>query len=112
MGWSLMLVSVATAAASPIAVAETFQTSGTVGTEGVSGSPVVSFHGVDAGSLTTGTPFDFGQFVAAPAPGGESTTYVQTPFQILFETRTIDGAAPAPNATPIAIKGWLNGTVS
>lgn len=43
--------------ASPLVVHETFSTSGTVDTAGVTGTPVVSFRGVDDGSFSSSTPF-------------------------------------------------------
>jgi hypothetical protein len=40
-----------------------YDTSGSIGTAGISGTPVVSFQGVRDGTLTTGQPFSLGQFM-------------------------------------------------
>ncbi len=82
------------------------------GPVGIDGMPVISFQGVNNGTLTDGQPFSLGQFVVAPMPAGTSTTYTNTPFQIAFTEHTVNGAAPSPNATPVVLDGWLSGTVS
>ncbi len=83
-----------------------------MGSAGIDGAPVISFQGVNNSTLTTGQPFNLGQFVVAPMPAGTSTTYSNTPFQIAFTEHTVNGAAPSPNATPVVLDGWLSGTVS
>ncbi len=82
------------------------------GSVGIVGSPVISFQGVDNGTLMTGQPFNLGQFVVSSMPAGTSTTYNHTPFQIALTEQTINGAAPSPNGTPVVLDGWLSGTVS
>ncbi len=95
--------------ADPIQVV--YSTSGTVGTAGLTGAPVFSFQGVSNGAITTGQPFNLGQFVTdgPPSPGG--TDYVNTPFQITFTVQTINGVAPSPNDSPVTLDGLLNGTI-
>ena len=83
-----------------------------LGSAGIAGAPAISFRGVTNGTLTTGQPFDLGQFVVGPVPAGTTTTYTQTPFQIAFTEQTVNGVAPSPNQTPIVLDGWLNGTVT
>ena len=105
----LTFVAAVGAGADPIVTNETFGTTGTVGTDGVAGTPVVSFQGIDDGTLTTGTPFDLGRLVISALPQGASTTYTNTPFEIAFQTHTADGGVTSPNETPIAFSGWLKG---
>ena len=107
----LTFVAAVGAGADPIVTNETFGTTGTVGTDGVAGTPVVSFQGIDAGALTTGTPFDLGKFVVGTVPEGTSTTYTNTPFAITFQNHATDGGMPSNNGTPVILDGWLNGTV-
>ena len=100
------------AQASPLAVNETFSSFGTIGTQGITGAPVVSFQGVDAGSLTTGTPFTLGQFVVGAQAPGTSTTYLNTPFEIVFNQSVNVGPGQPPVSHSTVLGGWLTGTVS
>jgi hypothetical protein len=90
----------------------TYSTSGTIGTAGLSGTPVFSFQGVSDRTLTTGQPFDLGQFVTTGPPSASGTTYVNTPFHITFTVQTLNGVATSPNGSPVVLDGWLNGTLS
>ena len=94
----------------------TYSTKGTIGTTGITGTPDVSFQGVNDSTMTTGQPFSLGQFVVTPPPDGGTTTYGVTPFQIMF-TVTVASGDPALNMkTPITLSGFLstypNGTVA
>ena len=75
--------------------------------------PVLRFEGVDAGTLTTGgTSFDLGRLVvASPSADGSSTTYNNTPFDVTFTAKAVDGV-PIPQAGPVTLGGWLYGTVT
>ena len=90
--------------ASPIQA--TYSTVGTIGTTGITGTPDVSFQGVSNATLTTGQPFDLGQFVVTTPPGGGTTTY-GTPFQITLTVTNASGDPALASATPIDIKGYL-----
>ena len=101
-----------TASASLIAENETYSTSGTIGTSGIMGTPIVNFQGVENGSLTTGTPFSLGQFTLDATQSGGTTAYHNTPFSIQFEVHGNGGQSPQTNETPITLTGALNGTIS
>ncbi len=84
----------------------TYSTTGSIGTVGIVGTPIVTFQGVTDGSLTTGQPFSVGQFIVTPQAGGATTTY-GTPFQITFNVTSANGDPALPNATPITLDGSL-----
>jgi hypothetical protein len=91
----------------------TYSTVGsTIDSAGVTGTGAISFNTVDSGSFSNPSSFSLGDFQVAELPEGTSTTYVNTPFSITFQSKLIDGVEPIPNATPIVIKGTLNGTVN
>ncbi len=100
----------------PAALADPIQamysTTGTVGTAGIDGPPVVSFSGISSGTLTAGQPFNLGDFVILVMPVNGPTTYNNTPFELTFTEHTVNGAIPSPNQTPVTLNGWLNGTVN
>ena len=88
-----------------------YSTSGMVESGGVVGTPIISFQGVGDGTLTTGgTPFDLGHFEVTGLPVGSSTTYSNTPFDLTFTPKSVEGV-PIAAQGPIVIQGWLNGTV-
>ena len=91
----------------------TYSTVGsTIDSEGVTGTGAISFNTVASGSFSNPSSFSLGEFQVAELPEGTSTTYVNTPFHITFQSKLIDGAEPVPNETPIVIEGVLNGTVN
>lgn len=95
----------------------------------MTGNQVVSFRGIEGGSLTTPTPFQRGSF-AYPVPDGYgtrvavgefvvtppaplmTTTYENTPFSITFHVDSVDGHAPGPETKEAVLTGVLNGMVS
>jgi hypothetical protein len=89
-----------------------FNTTGSVDSFGVTGTPVVTFQGVANGSMTAGSTFSLGQFQIAAPPAGTTSTYLNIPFQILFKVESIGGEAPSPNQTPVVLTGFLEGSVS
>jgi hypothetical protein len=97
--------------AQPAAIASSmrFQTTGTIESIGVTGTPVIHFVGND-GSLTTGSGFDLGRFVVDPLPAGRRTTYNQTPFEVAFTPRSVDGVA-IPGGPPVVLHGLITGTI-
>jgi hypothetical protein len=103
----------------------TYDTSGAVGTTGITGSNVISFVPITFNSSTGGsstTPssntfdapsnFSLGYFQVGQLDPGVTTTYNNTPFSLTLHFDSVNGATPTPNATPITISGVLNGTVS
>jgi hypothetical protein len=84
----------------------------TTTSDGINGAPVMSFVDINNGELTAGQSFSLGQFAVTPMAAGTSTTYTNTPFQIAFTERTINGVLPSPNATPVVLHGWLSGSVN
>jgi hypothetical protein len=88
-----------------------YNTTGSIGSQGITGNPVVSFRGVEDGSLTTGNRFALGQLVINPLPDGVRTDYRDTPFEIQFSAKTIDGVVPSVNETPNVLHGFLSGWV-
>ena len=85
----LVLMSMASAQASPIQTTVTFNTIGSVDSFGVTGTPVVSFQGASNGTMTTGSPFSLGHFQISAPPAGETSTYLNIPFQILFKVESL-----------------------
>lgn len=98
------------ATANPIAIDESFTTTGTVGTDGLSGSPAVTFQGVTNGVAISGTPFGLGQFVVTP-PSEGTTTYNGVKFTIDFQAHTVAGGAIPPGSVG-HLEGILDGTIS
>ncbi len=81
------------------------------GATGITGMPVISFQGINNGTLTSGQTFDLGQFMVSSLPAGTSTTYTNVPYEIAFYENTLNGTNPSPNETPIVMHGFLNGTI-
>src|SRR5438874_1222766 len=80
-GWSIVTLGVlaanmAAAHASPIQTTVKFNTTGSVDSFGVTGTPVVTYQGVSNGSMTTGSPFSLGHFQIATPPSGTTSTYL------------------------------------
>ncbi len=89
-----------------------FSTSGTIGSTGMVGPQVVSFLDTVNGTMSTvGLSSPLEQFVVQPEPAGQTTTYNQTPFDIVLSIKSVDGS-PTTTLAPIEIKGWLNGRLS
>lgn len=105
----------AQAASIPASPVLAYSTDGSsIGTTGVSGTPVISFiHTV--GAVMSPSNLSFGKFeVAAPA-SGQTTTYTNTPFTINLTAAPMDGSTTAPvlpTSPLITLTGVLNGTVS
>ncbi len=93
----------------------TYETSGSIDSTGLDGTPVISFNSVNSGqnnSFNAPSNFSLGSFQVAALPDGQTTTYTNTPFHITYLVDTINGAAPTPNQTPITIDGTLNGSIN
>jgi hypothetical protein len=91
-----------------------YETSGTIGTTGVTGDPTaVTFTPLIGASFMSPSTLDLGQFQAKALAAGQTVTYDNTPFDIKFKVDNVNNATGAvtPNQTPIDIKGVLNGTL-
>jgi hypothetical protein len=106
----LGLIAPATVAqASPLV---NYSTSGTIDSDGITGTPVISFNSVVSSSFASPSSFSLGDFQVAPLPDGQTATYTNTPFHITLLVNSVDGTEPDPNETPIQVSGVLNGTVT
>lgn len=100
----------------------TYDTSGAVGTSGVTGSNVISFIPITTtstppnsdNSFTSPSNFSLGYFQLGQQDPGVSTTYSHTPFNVTLHFDSVNGQTPVPdpNGTPITITGELNGTAT
>ena len=96
----------------PVAANLIFDTSGVVGTSGISGTPVVSFVRVTNTAVKTPSGFSLGTFVVSALPDGQTTVYNRTPFAISYATKSINGVDLAPGQKLLTVTGFLNGTVT
>jgi hypothetical protein len=99
------------AEAAPMQASMTFGSTGTIGTQGLTGTPAVAFRGIENGLFTSSDQFSIGEFVVNPASAGSVSRYDKAPFEIDLNIGQVNGSAPTPNA-PIRIFGNLSGTVS
>jgi hypothetical protein len=89
-----------------------YDTSGLVGSSGVTGTNVISFVPVSNNSFTAPSTLSLGTFVVAALPTGQTTTYNHTPFAVSFGISTVDGISVAANPTLLTVTGFLNGTLT
>ena len=94
-----------------------YTTSGQVDTTtGVTGTNVISYVPLNSGNavdLSTGqTNAGLGNFVITPLGTGDTTTYMNTPFQISFLPSSYGTDTKVANDTPVVASGVLNGVVS
>ncbi len=89
-----------------------YATSGSIGSNGVDGIPVVSFNSVPTGQFTTPSSFSLGEFMVSALPSGVSTTYTDTPFSITYLVSQVNGETIQEGYKPIVLTGKINGTVS
>ena len=87
-----------------------YSTSGGPGSADINGAPAISFVPIQNGSVDTASNISLGTFVVAALPGGESTTYNNTPFSLSLIPNSFNGTPVSDS--PILINGFLNGTVS
>lgn len=90
----------------------TYETSGTIGMEGITGKPLIHFSPT-SGSAPGSTDFALGSFFVSSSPSDPVTHYDHTPFQIRFSTPTIDGFSTVKpegvNLSPLTVGGWITG---
>jgi PEP-CTERM motif-containing protein len=83
---------------------------------GTTGSNVITFQGINSGTMSSPGVFPLGEFLVAPLPEGTSTTYRDAAFTIALDTDLGGKAAtPHPNDRPfsrLSLNGVLNGTVT
>lgn len=89
-----------------------YTTAGTIGDEGINGTPAVRFAGVAAGTTTGPEAFRLGDFVIDALPEGASTTYDRTPFRIELKAFSIDGRVPSPGEGHPTLWGEIRGTIT
>lgn len=105
----------ATAAPSTVVVpgiAQVYSTSGTVLTDGITGTNVISFNPVASGSYAAPSSLSLGEFVVSTLPEGSETVYNNAKFAITYNPVSVAGIALPAGATPITINGTLNGKIS
>jgi hypothetical protein len=100
--------SAATARASVIV----YDTSGLVGSSGVTGTNAISFVPISNNSFTAPSTLSLGTFVVAALPTGQTTTYNHTPFAVSFGISTVDGISVAATPPLLTVTGFLNGTLT
>ena len=96
----------------PIAANLVYDTSGLVGTTGITGTNVITFVPVSNANLTTSSSLSLGTFVVAALPNGDTTTYNHTPFAISYGTSSFNGTDIKSEKPQLTLTGFLNGTVT
>ena len=89
-----------------------YNTSGLIGSSGVTGTNVISFVPVSANSFTAPSTLSLGTFVVAALPTGQTTTYNHTPFAVSFGITTVNGVNVAASPPLLTVTGFLNGLLS
>lgn len=89
-----------------------YDTSGLVGTTGITGTNVISFVPVSKNSFTAPSTLSLGTFVVSALADGQTTTYNHTPFAMSFAIKTVNGINVAAVPQLLTLTGFLNGTVT
>ncbi len=92
-----------------------YETSGSIGTTGITGTPgAITYTSLVGASFLSPSTLDLGAFQATPLAAGQTVTYDNTPFDIKFKVDNVDNSTGTvtPNQTPIDITGVLNGTAT
>jgi len=89
-----------------------YNTSGVVGTTGVSGLNVISFVPVSNSTLQTSSSLSLGTFVVSPLNTGETTVYNHTPFAISYATKSVNGIDVSATQPLLTLTGFFNGQVT
>jgi len=110
--FSLALAAAIAAPSGARAAAIVYDTSGLVGTTGISGTNAIRFEPISKGSFTAPSSLSLGTFVVSALPDGETTTYNHTPFAMSFAIKTVDGVNVAAAPALLTITGFLNGTLT
>lgn len=96
--------------ASPVSGLLDFSTAGSIDSNGVTGSNVLSFVPVSNIKIDPTSNIPLGLFQVAALQDGQKTTYDDTKFNITFLPNSFNGKQ-LTDATPVTITGRLNGTV-
>jgi hypothetical protein len=89
-----------------------------IGTTGVTGDPSgLKISSVAGGTFLTPSYLSLGAFQTSALPAGQTTTYTNTPFHIMFAADSINGQTGitpngAASSAPIDLGGVLNGTLT
>jgi hypothetical protein len=89
-----------------------YNTSGAVGSGGITGTNVISFVPVSNSSVQTSTSLSLGTFVVAPLPDGQTTVYNHTPFAISYATANVNGVDVSATQPLLTLTGFFNGQVT
>jgi hypothetical protein len=89
-----------------------YSTSGTINTDGITGTNVISLNPVASGSFSAPSSVGLGEFVVSTLPPGSQTVYNNTHFSITYNPVSVAGIALPAGATPVTITGELNGTIT
>lgn len=89
-----------------------YNTTGLIGSSGVTGTNVISFVPVSANSFTAPSTLSLGTFVVAALPTGQTTEYNHTPFSVTFGITTVNGINVAADPPLLTVTGFLNGLLS
>ena len=88
----------------------TYSTSGFVeGTQGVTGTNVITYGAVNGATVDTNSNLPLGEFQVAPLGANQMTTYDNTPFSFTLIPSAYNGA-PLSDFSPLTVTGVLNGT--
>jgi hypothetical protein len=93
-------------------VNHTYSTSGTVMTDGITGTNVISVNPVASGSFSAPSAVGLGEFVVSTLPPGSQTVYNNTHFSFTYNPVSVAGIPLPAGATPVTITGVLNGTIT
>ena len=94
------------------AALHTYSTSGTILSDGITGTNAIGFNPVSTGSFLAPSSVGLGEFVVSTLPDGVSTTYDNTHFSIIFNPVTINGTNYPAGSPPVTLTGELNGTIT
>jgi hypothetical protein len=93
-------------------VNQTYSTSGTINTDGITGTNVISLNPVASGSFSAPSSVGLGEFVVSTLPPGSQTVYNNTHFSIAYNPVSVAGTPLPAGATPVTVTGVLNGTIT
>jgi hypothetical protein len=105
---ALVLAAGSTASADKIV----YDTSGLVGSTGITGTAAITFVPVTQNFFNAPSTLSLGTFVVAALPNGQTTTYNHTPFAVSFAIKTVDGLNVAAVPQLLTVTGFLNGTLT
>ncbi len=89
-----------------------YNTSGLIGSSGVTGANTISFVPVSANSFTAPSTLSLGTFVVTPLSDGQTTTYNHTPFSVNFRVTSVNGISLVDGSASLTVTGFLNGILS